>query len=255
MPHDLLTTLLLCTAAAGAGAMDAIVGGGGLVQVPALLVALPTTATADLLGTNKLAAMCGTAVAAGRYAREHRPRARHAVPMAIGAFLGAAGGARLASQVPTRSMKIIVLVALAVVLVVTARRKDFGSLDRGHPSERRARVVALVGGTSIGFYDGLIGPGTGTFLLFLLIVAEGATFVRASATAKFVNLATNLAALTVFAAGGHVLFALGALMAASNMVGSAFGARLAIRHGSAFVRVVFLVVVTALLVRLLVDVL
>ena len=116
------------------------------------------------------------------------------------------------------------------------------------------RAVALVGGALIGFYDGFVGPGTGSFLVFLLVGAVGLSFLHASATAKVVNTATNLAALALFAAGGHVLWALGAAMAASNLAGSQVGTRLALRRGSGWVRRVFIVVVSALIARLAFDV-
>ncbi len=178
-----------------------------------------------------------------------------ALPMAGVAFAGAAVGALLATAVPGSALRPVVLVALVAVLVFTWRRPSLGEVEALRLGRRRQRAVTGVGGAAIGFYDGLVGPGTGTFLVFLLVGTVGLSFLHASATAKTVNTATNLAALLLFALGGHVLWALGAAMAASNLLGAQLGARLAIRRGSAWVRRVFLVVVTALVARLAYDLL
>ncbi len=246
--------LPLCGAAALAGALDAVVGGGGLVQLPALLVALPGTPVVALLGTNKLASVVGTASAAVTYARRVPFDRATAVPMAAARSPGR-GSARC---LPARSRG----GAQAGRAGGPAGRagRDLappggGRGRRAAAAPGRARWVTVGAGAGIGLYDGLIGPGTGTFLVFLLVSVVGQSFLRASATAKAVNAATNLAALALFAAGGHVLWALGAAMAVSNLAGAQVGARLAVRRGSAWVRRVFLVVVLALVVRLALDVL
>ena len=247
--------LLLCLFALLAGALDAIVGGGGLVQLPALLVVLPQVPVVALLGTNKLASVVGTASAAVTYNRRTAVDRRTAAVMAVAAFVGAGAGALLATSVDGDVLEPVVLVALLGVLVHTIRTPALGEVERLRLRPGSQRAVAVVGGAGIGFYDGLVGPGTGSFLVFLLVGAVGLSFLHASATAKVVNTLTNLSALLLFAAGGHVLWVLGAAMAVANLLGSQLGTRLALRRGSAWVRRVFVVVVSALVLRLAWDVL
>ena len=247
--------LVLCAFAFLAGGLDAIVGGGGLVQLPALLVVLPQAPVVALLGTNKLASVVGTASAAITYNRRIAVDRRTAAWMAGSAFVGSAGGALVATQVGSDVLKPVVLVALAAVLAYTVRTPSLGEVELLRMRARAQRATAVGGGALIGFYDGFVGPGTGSFLVFLLVGAVGLSFLHASATAKVVNTATNAAALALFAWGGHVLWVLGAAMALSNLAGSQVGTRLAIRRGSAWVRRVFLVVVSALVLRLAYDVL
>jgi uncharacterized membrane protein YfcA len=247
--------LLLCAFALLAGAVDAVVGGGGLVQLPALLVVLPQAPVVALLGTNKLASIVGTSSAAVTYLRRTAVDRRTAASMAAAAFVGSAGGALLATSVRSEVLQPVVLVILVAVFAYTLRTPLLGEVEKLRLTPVVQRTVALVGGALIGFYDGLAGPGTGSFLVFLLVGAVGLSFLHASATAKVVNTATNLAALLLFAWGGNVLWALGAAMAVSNLVGAQLGARLAIRHGSILVRRVFLVVVSVLIARLAYDVL
>jgi len=245
--------LLLCLFALLAGALDAVVGGGGLVQLPALLVVLPQVPVVALLGTNKLASVVGTASAAVTYNRRFAVDRRTAGAMAVAAFAGSAAGALLATSVDGDVLEPVVLVALVAVLAHTVRTPSLGEVERLRLSAGGQRAVAVAGGAGIGFYDGLVGPGTGSFLVFLLVGAVGLSFLHASATAKVVNTMTNLAALLLFAAGGHVLWVLGAAMAVANLVGSQLGTRLALRRGSAWVRRVFVVVVSALVLRLAWD--
>ena len=247
--------LLLCAFAFLAGGLDAVVGGGGLIQLPALLVVLPQAPVVALLGTNKLASVVGTASAAVTYQRRVRVDRRTAAWMAGTAFVGSGLGALLATRVDGDVLKPVVLVALVLVLVYTIRSPALGEVELLRLRARGQRAVAVVGGGAIGFYDGFVGPGTGSFLVFLLVGVVGLSFLHASATAKVVNTMTNLAALALFAAGGHVLWALGAAMALANLAGSQVGARLAIARGSAWVRTVFVVVVSALVLRLAYDVL
>ena len=242
--------LVLCAFALLAGTVDAVVGGGGLVQLPALLVVLPQAPVVALLGTNKLASIVGTSSAAVTYLRRTPVDRRTAASMAAAAFVGSGCGALLATRVRSEVLEPVVLVALVGVFVYTLLRPSLGDVEKLRLTPVVQRVVALVGGAVIGFYDGIAGPGTGSFLVFLLVGAVGLSFLHASATSKVVNTATNLAALLLFAAGGHVLWMLGAAMAVCNLVGAQLGARLAIRHGSVLVRRVFLVVVSVLIARL-----
>jgi uncharacterized protein len=247
--------LLLCLAAFAAGTLDAVVGGGGLIQLPALLLVLPSYPVVSLLGTNKLASIVGTGSAAVTYARRIDMHRRTAVEMCVAAFVGSGAGALLATVAGSEVLRPVVLVALAAVWVYTLRRPTLGEVEQLRLAAHHQTAVAVVGGAAIGLYDGFVGPGTGSFLVFLLVGAVGLSFLHASATAKAVNTMTNLAALILFGLGGHVLWGLGAAMAVSNLAGSQLGTRLALRRGSAWVRRVFLVVVAVLIVRLAYDVL
>ena len=244
----------LMLAALLAGWVDAVSGGGGLVQLPALLVGLPGVPPATVLGTNKLSSIIGTSAAARTYWRAAVTDVATAVPMATAAFIGSACGAVIATHLPGTFFRPLALVLLVVVGLWTLLRPDLGERQdlRWHGGEDhgRHRVAAVVMGAVIGLYDGVFGPGTGTFLVFGLVALLGYSVLNASAIAKVVNVSTNLAAILVFASTGHVLWILGLCMGAANLVGGVVGARTAVRRGSRFVRVVFLVVVAILLIKL-----
>ncbi|XVV05402.1 sulfite exporter TauE/SafE family protein [Actinosynnema sp. CA-248983] len=242
--------LFLCLAAALAGAVDAVVGGGGLIQLPALLLIAPGGQPLYALATNKVAAVVGTASAVTTYARQTTIDWWSALPMALAAFGGAVGGAAFAGALAPGVLNGVVLVALVGVGLYTWRKPELGVAET--PRFKRVAQISVMalGGAVIGFYDGLAGPGTGAFLVFLLVGVVGFAFLRASATAKIVNVATNLGALLYFIPAGKVLWGLGLVLAVCNVAGSVFGARLAVRRGSAFVRRVFLTVVVALVVSL-----
>ena len=244
------TVALLVVAALGAGGVDAVVGGGGLVQLPALLLGLPAALPAPVLATNKLSSIGGTATATGTYVRRVRPDLATAAPMAASALVGAMAGALCAAALPQRVFRPLVLVLLVLVALYTWRRPELGRVNAPHPDRGRHRLVAVVAGVGIGFYDGIFGPGTGSFLVFVLVGMLGYGFLEASAIAKITNLATNAGALAVFIPRGAPLWQLGLLMAAANVAGGYVGARTAAARGSGFVRAVFLVVVAVLVVRL-----
>lgn len=245
------TLALLLLAALAAGWVDAVVGGGGLIQLPALLLGLGTTNPAVLaLGTNKLASICGTTTSAITYYRRVGPDLRTALPMAGFALVGALAGAGIATVLPSSAIVPIVLVALVCVLVYTVRRPQLGQLTALRYKGSRHHAIAGGTGLVIGVYDGAVGPGTGSFLVFALVGLLGYGFLEASAKAKIANVATNLGALLVFAPHGDVLWQLGLLMGAANVCGGYVGARTAVAKGAGFVRVVFLVVSTALVLRL-----
>jgi len=246
--------LLLCLAAGFAGWVDAVSGGGGLVQLPALLILLPGASPAQILATNKLSGICGTSVAATTFYRRVRPDLRTALPMAGIAFVGAALGALCAAALPAAVFRPIVLVLLIVVGAYVLLHPDAGKVQSLRWSGRRHHIAAGIGGLGIGFYDGIFGPGTGAFLVVLFVGLLGYSFLQASAKARIVNLATNLGALLVFIQQGAPLWRLGLVMGACNIAGGWLGAHTAIRRGSRFVRVVFLVVVAALVVRLAHDI-
>ena len=245
------TLALLVLAGLAAGWVDAVVGGGGLIQLPALLVGLGTGSPAILaLGTNKLASICGTLTSAVTYYRRVRPDLRTALPMAAFALLGALAGAAIASALPSSAITPIVFVALVGVLIYTVRRPQLGSTESLR--HRGSRHYGTAGGLGfvVGVYDGAVGPGTGSFLVFGLVSLLGYGFVQASAKAKIANVATNLGALLVFVPQGVVLWRLGLAMGLANMVGGYVGARTAVSRGAGFVRVIFIAVSSVLVLRL-----
>lgn len=243
--------IALCLAAFAAGAVDAIVGGGGLIQLPALLLFAPGGGAIHSLATNKAASVLGTGAATGGYARRVPIDWAFAAPMALIALLGSVCGAGLAASLPSRVLNYVVLVALVAVGLYTWRRPALGVTHEPRFGRARRLLMMLAGGLVIGFWDGLAGPGTGSFLVFWLVGLVGFGFLEASATSKLVNTSTNVGALLVFLPAGAVLLGLGAAMALCNICGSLVGARLAIGRGSGFVRRVFLVVVAALVLSLL----
>lgn len=250
---DVTLTLVLLLLAAGllAGWIDAVVGGGGLIQLPALLM-VPGITPVQALATNKLGSIAGTTASALTYLSRVRPDKSATIPASVTALLGAILGARVATLLPTAVFEPVILTALIAVAVFTLLKPQLGlaaQLRFGEHSKRHHAISWLIG-LLIGFYDGLLGPGTGSFLVIAFVSIIGFDFLHASAMAKIVNWATNLGALLYFVPNGHVIWALGAAVAAGNVIGGFIGARTAIRLGSGFVRVVFLIVVTALILKL-----
>jgi len=241
--------LILCAAAMLAGLIDAVVGGGGLIQVPALFSTLPNVVPATLFGTNKLASVWGTSVAAVSYARRVRMEWGTALPAAAAAFALSFLGAYTVTHVSPDFLRKLLPVVLCAVALYTLKKKDFGSMHAPVHGGWQQRLVAMAIGASIGFYDGFFGPGTGSFLVFLFVRVSGFDFMSASAASKVVNIATNVAALLWFGYSGHIIWQIGLVMAVSNVAGSIIGSRLAIKHGTGFVRVLFLVVVSALILK------
>jgi len=245
----LATALFLLAASFFAGFIDSIAGGGGLIQLPALLIGLPKSETAEVLGTNKLSAVFGTTTAAALYRKQIKPDPKILIAMGVPAFLGSAGGAVLASNIPTSSMRPMVLVLLIIVAVYTWFKPDLGKFENlRHLPKRRVQIAAFAG-VVIGFYDGIFGPGTGSFLMLILVASLGYAFITASAIAKVVNVATNVGAIMVFGINGAVLWQIGIILGVANISGAVLGARLAIKGGSTLVRKVFLLVTVALIVK------
>lgn len=240
---------LMLLASLGAGLVDAIVGGGGLIMVPSLFGLFPQALPATLLGTNKAASVWGTAWAAWQYAQRVSLPSRRLLGAIVATLIGAVVGAWLATRVPASSFRAVLPVLLSAVWVYTLWRKDLGRQHAPSMSARGEAWLATALGGSIGFYDGLFGPGTGSFLVFALVRGLGWDFLHASAAAKRLNLASNVAALAWFIPHGHVAWALALPMAVANVAGSNVGTRLAIRHGAGFVRVAFLIVVGALILK------
>ena len=239
----------LILAAFFAGFVDAVAGGGGLIQVPALLSALPEAPTATLFGTNKIASIFGSASATWRYLRRIAVPWALIAPAALAAFAFSFVGAASVAWFPPNVVRPVVFVMLVVVIAYTLAQAHMG-LEGGQRLLRGSERGWAIGfGALMGFYDGFFGPGTGSFLIFGLVRGFGMDFLRASASAKVVNLATNAAALTFFVPTGHVLWMVGLAMAVTNVLGAQLGSRLALRGGSAWVRRFFLGISIALVVK------
>jgi uncharacterized protein len=240
----------LCLFAFLAGLVDAVSGGGGLIQIPALFAVFPTTSAVMLIGTNKLAAICGTAVALLRYARAvpiswQVMRLNAAVALVAGML-----GAWTVARVPASALRPVVLALLLMVVAYTLLRPRLGlqpSQGARHPWLERSYCAVL------GFYDGFFGPGAGAFLLFGFVRWFGRTFLEAAAATKVINLASNTGALLWFSANGHIDLAAGIPMALANIAGSYLGASAAVRKGARFIRRVFIAVVTALTLKIAYD--
>ena len=250
----LLTIALLVAASFVAGWVDSIVGGGGLIQLPSLLIGLPVdTPVATVAGTNKLPSSMGTAVAAATYLRRVRIDWWGLVPLVAGSALGSALGAQLTHLIDRRAFTPLVLAAIVGVGWYTWRRPSLGlhSDVRHHGRGGHVRLAAI--GLAVGLWDGFIGPGTGSFFLILLVAVMGFEFLTATTLAKVANLTTNLAAIVVFGLSGNILWGLGLVMGVANLAGGLLGSRTALRNGNAFVRKVFLVVIVALGLKLSAD--
>ena len=250
---SLATLALLSFFAFLAGFIDSMVGGGGLIQLPALLLLLPEVPVPTVLGTGKVASLAGTSASAYRYLRgltgmPIRWRTVAVAAAVAGCF--ALLGARAVSGLNKELVKPLVLALLVLMAAYTFWRKDFGSLHAPRLHGRRELLTGVVLGASLGFYDGFFGPGTGSLLLFAFVGLFGYDFVAASASAKVVNVATNIAGVAYFISTGQVLYHIALPMAACNVLGALLGARMALRRGTGFVRVLFLVIVSASILKL-----
>ena len=246
---------ILCIAAFAAGFIDAIVGGGGLVQTPATLITLPQYPVATLLGTTKIPSFLGTSMAAFQYARIVKLRWKLLAMMCSIALVAAYTGSKVVSMVSNSFMKPVIFCMLIIVALYTYLKKDFGTASVKNHSRKNEILFASLFALLIGFYDGFIGPGAGSFLVLFFISILGFDFLRASAHAKFVNLATNTGSIIFFGGSGHILFQFAFPMAVFNFIGSMLGARLAILKGNKFIRIFFLIVITGTIIRFGYDIL
>jgi uncharacterized membrane protein YfcA len=242
-------------AAVCAGWVDAVVGGGGLIQIPALLLGFPHVAPVQILATNKASSICGTSVSAGTYYRHVRPDLKTAIPLAVLAFAGSLIGASLVSHISRAAFNPIILVVLVAVGTYTLFTPRLGQKTALRFSGHRHVLAATAVGFLIGIYDGALGPGTGSFLVFALVGLLGYAFLQASAKAKIANVATNLAALVIFIPAGAVMWKVGLLMGLGNLAGGYIGARTAVAQGAGFIRVVLVIVLGVFIVKIGLDVL
>ena len=247
------TAIFLIIAAGFAGFVDAMAGGGGLIQLPALLIGLSEKPIPMILGTNKVISIFGTSSAAINYFRRVKPDLKLTSYMAIPALIGSAAGARLASSFPTSVFRPLIIFLLISVAIYTWRKPELGMNENLRFTSRKRHQIVMALGLTIGFYDGIFGPGTGSFLMLILVASLGYAFITASAIAKVVNVSTNVGAIMIFGLHGAIIWQLGLMLGAANVTGAVIGSRLAIRGGSVLVRKVFLIVTVALILKVGID--
>jgi uncharacterized membrane protein YfcA len=251
MLHEIL---LLCLVSFCAGFIDAIVGGGGLLQTPAMLIILPQYPVATLFGTTKIPSITGTAFAAYKYSRKVIINWNLLCPIIFTAFVGALLGAYCITLIRSEVIKPIILVLLVAIAIYTYTKKGFGLHQEKNLSFWSQLLIGLGFGFAIGFYDGLIGPGTGTFFMLAFVSLLGKDFLNSTANAKYLNVGTNIAAIIYFAQSGHILYEFAIPMAIFNLCGSFLGIKLALLKGNKFIRVFFLIVVSATILRFAWDI-
>ena len=232
------------------GLIDAAVGGGGLVQIPALLHALPQHSMATVFGTNKLAVWAGTSASTLKYVNKIKFVWRLLIPTMVAAFIFAFFGAMSVTYIPKKVMSYLVFVLLILMAIYTFFKKDLGTVHHDMPHGNKQILLGMLFGGLIGFYDGLFGAGSGSFLVFAFIKIFGFDFLNASASAKVVNLGTFSAALLFFIPTGNILWKIGLMVAICNIVGSLVGVFLALKYGSQFIRVFFLILLVFLIIRM-----
>ena len=248
------TIALLCLAAFVAGFVDAIVGGGGLIQTPAALILLPTFPVAAVIASTKIPSFSGTAMAAYQYVQKVPINRKLMSVICTIAFFASFAGSQVLTMMSNSFMKPVLLIVLTGVAIYTYSKKNFGEHVDKHHSKETELWLGILLSLVVGFYDGFIGPGTGSFFILGFITLLGFDFLRASASAKLVNLATNLGSITLFIIKGNIIWKVAIPMALSNALGGAIGARLAIAKGNRFIRIFFLIVVIGTLIRFLIDV-
>lgn len=251
LPVTVPVLVMLVVAAGFAGWIDAVVGGGGLIQLPALVIGVPNdVATPYVLGTNKISSFAGTLSASWVYLKRIKVELVLLVPLISGAFLGSAVGASISRFLPREWLTPTVLVAVVCVGVYVYSKPQLGMDHKPQHGRLAAGIRAACIGLAVGLYDGLLGPGTGSFFMILIVVVLGYGFLQASVNAKIANLTTNVAAILIYGIHGELLWILGGCMALANITGGIIGAHMAVSHGNAFIRKVFLVVLGILVVKL-----
>ena len=249
-----ITIIALITLAFTAGFIDAVVGGGGLIQIPALLINLPNHPLPTLFGTNKISALSGTSFAAFQYSRKIKFNFRLLIAISIFAFVSSYFGAKAVSIINVNILRPVVLIILILILIYTIVKKDLGSVQTKTLSLKKQLITGSVIGAVVGFYDGFFGPGTGSFFVLGFVVLLGFEFVVASAYSKIINCLTNISALTVFVKQGNYLLELGIIMAFFNILGNIIGSNIALRKGNGFVRIIFIVIVSLMVLRYTYDI-
>lgn len=247
--YSLLTVSILSFLAFVAGFIDAVVGGGGLIQIPALLINLPNQSLPTIFGTNKIASISGTSVAAYQYSKRIKFDYKLLIIISFFAFVSAFMGAKVVSYIDVNLLKPFILIILIVVAIYTFIKKDLGSVQTKILSRNKQIIYGSLIGLIVGFYDGFFGPGTGSFFVLGFVAILGLEFVTASAYSKIINCMTNISALSVFISQGTYLLKIAIIMAVFNGFGSFLGSYMALKKGNEFVRVIFLIIVSLMILR------
>lgn len=255
MSSEVWTYILMFALAFSAGFIDSVVGGGGLIQLPAMLILFSGLPVPTLMGTNKFAGFSGTALATTRYLKQTHVPWKSIWPAIVTALIFSFLGARVISHIHKDDIKLIVLCLLIVVAIYTFFKKEFGLHHAPKLNALQTSIYSALTGALLGFYDGFFGPGTGSFLIVIFISIFGFNFLIASASAKLVNCATNVSALSYFVITNQINYPLAISVAVFNMTGSFLGSKMAIKKGSAFVRTFFLIIVTAMILKFGYDIL
>ena len=242
--------ILLGVAMFASGFIDAIAGGGGLIQTPAMLLSFPDRNPVEVVATSKTAAFFGTTTAAIQYRKFIKTDPKLLIAMVIPAFIGAAFGALFASRISAESFKSSIFFMMIAIFIYTLFKPDLGKVNVEKHSPKKMMVIGSIAACLIGFYDGLIGPGTGTMLMIALVAIMGFAFVGASAIAKVVNATTNLASIIVIGFSLGIMWKLGLVLAVANLAGGYMGSHMAIKKGSSFIRIFYLIVTGLLILRL-----
>lgn len=252
--YTFVTILTLILFSFLAGFIDSVVGGGGLIQLPALLINLPNTPLLSLFGTNKIGSLSGTSIAAISYSRKVKFDFKLLLVISFFAFLSAYLGAKTIGYIPVETLKPLILVILIGIAIFTFIRKDLGATRSKNLSSKKQMLYGSLLALFIGFYDGFFGPGTGSFFVLGFVLILGFEFLKASAYTKIVNCMTNISALIVFIKNGNYILELAIIIAISNMIGNLIGSRLAIKKGNGFIRIVFLGIVLIMIGRYAYDI-
>lgn len=253
--YNLFVLIGLAITAFISGFIDAVVGGGGLIQIPYLLISFPKMPLPMMFGTNKIAALAGTSIAALKYAKKITFNFRLLFIISLSCFIASYFGAKIVSRIDTSLLKPIILVALIVIAIYTFLKKNLGSVETKTLSLTKQMIYGAGIGLVVGFYDGFFGPGTGSFFVLGFVILLGFDFLKASAYSKIVNCVTNISALTVFINQGNYILPLAILLAVFNVTGSFIGSSLALKNGNGFVRVFFLIIVSIMILKYGYDIL
>ena len=232
-----------------AGFIDAVAGGGGLIQLPALLVTLPNASVPTLLGTNKIAGLAGTSISAYRYSKRVKFDYKLLLIISVFTFMASFAGAKTLIYISANTLKPFILIILLIIAIYTFLKKDLGSVQTKTLPLKKQIVLGSILGVIVGFYDGFFGPGTGSFLMLGFVLFLGFEFVKASAYSKFINCVANVSALLVFIWNGNYILEFAIIMAISNIIGNILGSNMALKRGNKFIRGFFLIIVSMLILR------
>lgn len=252
--YGVITILSLISLSFVGGLIDAVVGGGGLIQIPALLIAFPSTPLPTIFGTNKISALAGTSISAVQYAKRIQINYKLLLAISICAGLSSFIGAKIVSYINVNTLKPFILIVLIVIAIYTFLKKNLGAVQTKKLSFEKQLIYGSLIGIIVGFYDGFFGPGTGSFFVLGFVLIIGFEFVQASAYAKIINCMTNISALIVFIKQGNYLLEIAIIMSLCNMTGNLIGTKIALKKGNAFVRTIFLVIVTLMILRYSYDI-